>query len=119
MWDCLDLGGEWKKQDANFDNVGIGMVTMFNLMTMENWTITMFHGMDATEIFQQPSRNTSPEMAMFFIVFLVIGTLIILNLFVAVIIDTFFQEKEKLTKNAELTLIQQEYVDSLIKCYSA
>ena len=95
------------------------MVTMFNLMTMENWTITMWHGIDATEIFQQPRRNTSPEIAMFFIVFLVIGTLIILNLFVAVIIDTFFQEKEKLTKLTELTQVQAEYIDSLVKCYSS
>ena len=79
------------------------MVTMFNLMTMENWTITMWHGVDAKQINHEPVRNTSPEMAMFFIVFLVIGTLIIMNLFVAVIIDTFFQEKEKLSKSNDLT----------------
>ena len=95
------------------------MVTMFNLITMENWTISMWHGIDATQIFQQPVRDTSPEMAMFFIVFLVIGTLIILNLFVAIVIDTFFQEKEKLAKAQDLTQIQHEYIDSLRKCYAA
>ena len=58
-------------------------------------------------------------MAMFFITFLIIGTLIILNLFVAVVIDVFFKEKEKLSLNSLLTPLQQEYCDSMIKCYSA
>ena len=48
----MDYGGEWKRFDANFDNVGNAMITMFTLMTMENWTPLMWNGIDATEIFQ-------------------------------------------------------------------
>ena len=66
------------------------MITMFNLMTTEGWNTIMWAGVDATEIFQQPSLNQSPWMSLFFIGFLIIGSLFILNLFVAVVIDTFY-----------------------------
>ena len=79
----------------------------------------MWHGVDATAIHQQPSRNHNPGIALFFVMFLVIGSLFILNLFVAVVIDTFYQEKEKLSRNNDLTQTQQDYCDILIKCYKA
>lgn len=49
---------------------------------------------------------------------MIVGSLFILNLFVGVVINTFNIEKEKLSKNALMTDLQDEYVEVLIKCYS-
>ena len=95
------------------------MVTMFNLMTIENWTVTLWRGIDASGIFQAPKINKTPGVASFFFIFIIIGTLIVLNLFVAVIIDTFFKEKEKLARTNDLTQTQRLYCDTLIKCYKS
>ena len=103
MLDCYDYGGEWVLYDTNFDNVANGMITMFILMTTEGWVQIMWHGVDATNIHMQPKPNTSPAAALFFVLFLIIGYLFVLNLFVAVVIDTFYQKKEKLLRNHELT----------------
>ena len=107
------------KYDANFDNVGYAMITMFCLMTTEGWNGIMWAGVDATEIHQAPRLNMSPAISLFFIGFLIIGSLFILNLFVAVVIETFYSEKEKLSKTNELTMLQQEYCDIMKKCYKA
>ena len=90
MWDCYDLGGEWKRYDENFDSVPVAMVTMFNMMTTEGWVSTMWHGVDSTAIHQAPKTGYSRSMIFFFVLFLIIGSLFVLNLFVAVVIDTFY-----------------------------
>ena len=50
-------------------------------------------------------------------IFMVIGTLFILNLFVGVVINTFDKEKELLSHNNLMTDLQNEYCEVLIKCY--
>ena len=49
---------------------------------------------------------------------MVIASLFILNLFVGVVINTFNMEKEKLSRSASMTGLQDEYCEVLIKCYS-
>ena len=71
--------------------------------TTEGWVAIMWHGVDATAIHQEPKRNSSTYLAMFYVFFLIIGSLFILNLFVAVVIDTFYQEKEALSRTNDLT----------------
>ena len=53
----------------------------------------------------QPQEDYSMVNVFFFVCFLVLGSLFILNLFVGVIIMTFYEEKEKLSKNSLLTSI--------------
>jgi len=39
------------------------------------------------------------------------------NLFIGAVITTFGAEKEKLTNNAHLTILEYEYLDICIKCF--
>ena len=58
----------------------------------------MNNGIDATEIDKQPIENYSIGFAIFFIAFMVVGSMLILNLFVGVVIDNF----NKIKTNEEL-----------------
>ena len=58
-------------------------------------------------------------MAAFFIGYMIIGSLFILNLFVGVVITNFNIEKDKLFRNNQLTSLQIEYCDTMAKCYQA
>ena len=104
-WDCYDYGGEWIQYEANFDNVGMAMLTMFTMMTMEGWNQVMYLAIDATEIHQVPERDSSPIYIIFFVAFMIFGALFILNLFVGVVLDTFNREKDQLSKNNMLTAL--------------
>ena len=42
MWDCYDAGGEWTRFNANFDNIGNAVITIFNLMPTEGWIDVMW-----------------------------------------------------------------------------
>lgn len=79
------------------------MVTMFGMMSTEGWLEVMWSAVDSTEIYQIPKRNNKLPFIIFFSVFMVVGSLFILNLFVGVVINTFNIEKEKLSRNNLLT----------------
>ena len=79
------------------------MVTMFGMMSTEGWLEVMWSAVDSTEIYQIPKRDNKLPFIIFFSVFMVVGSLFILNLFVGVVINTFNIEKEKLSRNNLLT----------------
>ena len=93
------------------------MTTLFGMMSTEGWMDVMWNAVDSTEIHQVPRRNENPFFVFFFMFFMVIGTLFILNLFIGVVINTFDKEKEKLSRNNLMTDLQNEYCEVLIKCY--
>ena len=105
MWDCYDVGGEWVRFNANFDDIGNAVITIFNLMTTEGWIDVMWKAVDTTEIYSVPIRNASPVNVIFFMLFLLVGSMILLNAFVGVLIMNFQDEKLKIYKEDRLTLL--------------
>lgn len=67
-------------------------------MTTEGWLDVMYSGIDSRGIDKQPKENNSPVLALFFIAFMVVGSMLIFNLFVGVVIDNF----NKIKTNEEL-----------------
>jgi voltage-dependent calcium channel T type alpha-1G len=52
--DCLDLGGAWINKNANFDNVGSAILSLFIASTTEGWLEITFSGVDAVGVHVQP-----------------------------------------------------------------
>ena len=117
-WDCIDYGGEWLNKPGNFDSVSDAMLTLFGMSSTEGWLEVMWDSVDSTEIHQVPKRNNNPGFIIFFMVYMVVCSIFILNLFVGVVINTFNIEKEKLSNNKLMTDLQTEYCEVLIKCFS-
>lgn len=46
--DCLKAGYEWKRFNANFDNVKEAMKALFIIATFEGWNDIMHQAVDAT-----------------------------------------------------------------------
>ena len=93
------------------------MLTMFTMMTTEGWNAVMWLAVDTTQVHQVPQRHLHPEFIVFFIAFLIFGSLFILNLFVGVVLNTFNKEKDLLSHNNELTKLQHEYLQVMKNCY--
>ena len=93
--DCLDQGGKWVNNHANFDNTVNAMSTLFQMMTTEGWVNVMENGIDSVGIDKQPKQNYNVWLIFYFIAFMIIGSQFIINLFVGVVIDNFNTIKEK------------------------
>jgi hypothetical protein len=109
---CSNYGGIWQNSDSNFDNIFSASSALFEMSTTEGWVAVMYMGIDARGIDLQPKENSNRAYALYFILFIIIGSFFILNLFVGVVISTFNLEKENLGKNYLLTATQREWIDT-------
>jgi hypothetical protein len=73
------------------------------MASTEGWIDVMNSGVDSTDIDMQPMINYNLYWSLFFIMFILFGNFLILNLFVGVVVSTFNKEKKLLGKNFLLT----------------
>jgi len=64
-------------------NIGISLLTLFRVATLEDWTDVMYKGMEL-----------SPYTWIFFVSFVVLGTFVIINLFIAIVINNLDEAKQ-------------------------
>ncbi|KAK3250718.1 Caveolin-2 [Cymbomonas tetramitiformis] len=99
-------------EDYNFDNIGSAILALFEMATLEGWLPPMYSGIDAAGDEKQPVRDHNPPMALVFVLFIVVGSFFVLNLFVGVTIDKFNEMKEKQEgKSVFLTPEQEQWVN--------
>jgi hypothetical protein len=86
---------------ANFDTFGWGVVTIFQVMTGENWNTIMYAGMRSSEWEALPSSLSQTLSAMLFVVLIWLGQILILSVFLSTLINKFhkvqieYEESEK------------------------
>ena len=71
---------------GNYDSIGPAFITVFQVMTMENWQTVLFDSMKG-DIFK-------PLVAVYYIGWIFLGNFILLNLFLAILLDSFLGEDE-------------------------
>eukprot|EP01048_Picozoa_sp_COSAG05_P003861 COSAG05_NODE_189_length_14633_cov_44.869134_4_plen_1996_part_00 len=64
---------------ANFDSFGEAFVTIFQMMTGEDWNVVMYDGI----------RTAGPITALYFFILVLFGNYLILNLFLAILLGGF------------------------------
>jgi len=111
---------EWKQYDFHFDDLFAAMLTLYTTSTGEGWPNAMHQTIDATQVDRGPITNYNQALAIYFVVFVIVFTFMIINIYVALIILTFQRQGEKeLTeggldrnqvKKANLVLSNQPYV---------
>ena len=73
----------------NFDNLGVGVIQVFRIVTLEGWSQIMYNYMDSVGLFS----------SLFFPLLVLVGSYFMLNLFLAVIMETF----------SEMTDLQEQF----------
>jgi hypothetical protein len=70
------------------------MSALFQSMTTEGWQGLMYQGIDAVGVDMEPKFNHNRLMIIYFVGFMILGALFIINLFVGVVIDNFNKIKD-------------------------
>ena len=73
-------------------------------------SFTRFDGIDAVEIDSNPVTNHNRYWILFYIAFMIFGNYITWNLFSAIVVDAYFDEKSKAGELGSLTKEQAEWV---------
>lgn len=91
----------------SFDNFRASMLILFEIISLEGWIDVMSVAMSITGAGQQPQTNASQAYALFFVIYNLLGGIIILTLFVSIIIGNFSSK----TGSAFLTRPQRQWID--------
>ena len=87
---------------VHFGNLSLAALSLFRVVTLEDWTDIMYTQMLGSDVY--PPENVPPGMelqpsampivgAVYFVSFVLLGTIIILNLFIGVIISSMDQSQ--------------------------
>jgi len=78
---------------SNFDDMTLSVVTTFQILTMENWQTILFSLMRGD--------NNKFLVSIFLVSWIFLGNFILLNLFLAILLDSFLEEEEEEQADAE------------------
>ncbi|CAF2632343.1 unnamed protein product [Rotaria sp. Silwood2] len=89
------------QERTNFDSLRFALLTVFQILTQEDWNEVLYNGME----------KTSPWSALYFIALTIFGNYILLNLLVAILVESFPSEKEDGTTNSNNSTDRLDKVD--------
>lgn len=110
---CHEQGGSWVRSlPQTFDNVWSALLTLFEISSTEGWVDVMYAACDSREPYLEPKRDAKQWVfAPFFVFYIFISFMFLLNLSVGVIVDNFMDLKQSGTK-VLLTPAQQQWIKS-------
>ncbi|CAM9974789.1 unnamed protein product, partial [Ectocarpus fasciculatus] len=93
---CECLGLTWAETiPQQFDNVAVSLLALFEISTTEAWTAVTYAAVDAAGLDMQPIRDHVVARVWLFILFMLVGAYLVMNLFVGVIVDNFKKMKAR------------------------
>lgn len=85
----------WKNAKLNFDNVGNGFLSLFQVATFNGWITIMNSAIDSVDVDMQPHFEYNIYMYNYFTIFIMLGLFLPLCMLIGVIIRNFNKQKIK------------------------
>ncbi|KAM5179969.1 voltage-dependent L-type calcium channel subunit alpha-1S [Mantella aurantiaca] len=105
----------WSHSEFHFDNVLSGMMSLFTISTFEGWPDLLYRAIDSHSEDMGPIYNYRIEIAVFFIIYIILIAFFMMNIFVGFVIVTFQEQGEQEYKNCELDKNQRQCVQYALK----
>ncbi|CAG9531711.1 unnamed protein product [Cercopithifilaria johnstoni] len=90
-----------KCERKNFDSLLWALVTVFQILTQEDWNVVLFNGM----------ARTTPWAALYFVALMTFGNYVLFNLLVAILVEGFQESKEEEKRQLEEEAIKKATVE--------
>ncbi|KAM8987982.1 voltage-dependent L-type calcium channel subunit alpha-1S isoform 1-T2 [Ara ararauna] len=105
----------WLHNNFHFNNVFSAMMSLFTVSTFEGWPELLYMAIDTNAEDTGPIYNYRVEIAMFFIIYIILIAFFMMNIFVGFVIVTFQEQGENEYKNCELDKNQRQCVQYALK----
>jgi len=107
--------------NKNFGNLGVSLITLFRVMTLDHWSEVMYIQLYSCEDEYSPEDKrrfgcTSPSTGnvmpvFFFLTFILMVTYIVLNLFIGVVTSSLSQATKEVKSDPETPFDKDEYAE--------
>ena len=89
---------------THWRNLAYSLLTLFRIVTLEDWTDVMYKAMEL-----------SPAYALYFVSFVVVGTFVVINLFIAVVINNLDEAKYAHLKKLEQPNLHDQLLSTMVQ----
>ncbi|XP_037113469.1 sodium channel protein type 4 subunit alpha B-like isoform X2 [Syngnathus acus] len=104
----------WHNPQVNFDNVGMGFLSLLHVATVKGWLDLMASAMDSKEVESQPEYEANMFTSLYFVFFIILGSFFTFNFLISTIIEHLKWQKAKLgATGIFMTQDQMTLYDSL------
>ena len=87
---------------THWRNLGLSLLTLFRVVTLEDWTDVMYKAMEL-----------HPLAWVYFVSFVVVGTFVVINLFIAVVINNLEEAKHEKLEELQAPTSREEMIREL------
>ena len=87
---------------THWNNLGLSLLTLFRVVTLEDWTDVMYKAMEMNSL-----------SWMYFVSFVVVGTFVVINLFIAVVINNLEEAKHEALEELQAPTTRDEIINEL------
>jgi len=87
---------------THWNNLGLSLLTLFRVVTLEDWTDVMYTAMEM-----------HPLSWMYFVSFVIVGTFVVINLFIAVVINNLAEAKHEVLEELQAPTTRDEIIHEL------
>ncbi|XP_037028717.1 voltage-dependent T-type calcium channel subunit alpha-1G isoform X5 [Bradysia coprophila] len=94
---CENVNGETHCDRKNFDSLLWALVTVFQILTQEDWNVVLFNGME----------KTSHWAALYFVALMTFGNYVLFNLLVAILVEGFSSERNERREREQRELVKK------------
>ena len=113
-WIAHDYNRTWRNHRQNFDNIGSAMLTLFEVTGLEMWPEIFASTVDAPTTWgDHPTYMGDALPALFFIPVVLVCSLLVANLFVAAVVESFSDIMATEDGTHLVTPAQQAWADVL------
>lgn len=109
--DTLMVPSVWSNPNWSFDNVFAGLLTLFEVSSLEGWLDVMYSCQDMVGVDRQPVKDNTGIMFWYIVMYIAAVPFFLLNLVVGVIIEKFNQ----ISGRGLLTQEQRMFKDTLLQ----
>eukprot|EP00966_Prymnesium_polylepis_P266257 6150543-Prymnesium_polylepis.2 len=111
---CETAGGTWENpQFGSFDNIFSSALLLFEISTLEGWPSVVYAGIDATGVDLAHVRDAHPSQSIFFVLWVGLGSMTLLNLFVGVLVSAFQELRAQEEGYYLLSGAQKQWVEMM------
>lgn len=89
---------------THWRDLAYSLLTLFRIVTLEDWTDVMYKAMEL-----------SPAYALYFVSFVVVGTFVVVNLFIAVVINNLDEAKYAHLKKLEHPDLHDQLLNTMVE----
>lgn len=105
----------------HFGNLHVSLLTLFRVITLEDWTDVMYIQMVGSAAWDGYPGSTENSVArpilatVYFVSFVLIGTMIVLNFFVGVVLNSLDESQKKQASRLLEQTARDEHADELVR----